>query len=116
MTKAEMTEIFSIMMLAWPQAKMFQPETLRQTVELWAACTQDIRFEFAQKAALALCQTSKFPPSIADFREQAQNEIYKYLSEENHKDFEERVIAFLEDNKKLSSGLLMEIEDRKESL
>ena len=75
MTKTEMTEIFSIMMLAWPNHRMFDPGTLKQTVELWAACLSDIDFDLGRQAVIRLCRECKFPPSIAEFREQAAAEI-----------------------------------------
>ena len=72
-TKKEMTEIFSVMLLAWPNAEMFKGGVakLGPTIELWAACLSDVDFWTAQQAVVRLCRTCKFPPSIAEFREQA---------------------------------------------
>lgn len=40
MTKKEMTELFSVMLLAWPNAEMFKGGVakLGPTIELWTAC------------------------------------------------------------------------------
>lgn len=73
MTKKEMTEIFSVMLLAWPNAEMFKGgmQKLGPTIELWTACTTDIDFWTAQQAVIKLCQECKFTPTIAEFREKA---------------------------------------------
>ena len=72
-TKKEMTEIFSVMLLAWPNAEMFKGGVakLGPTIELWAACLSDVDFWTAQQAVIRLCRVCKFPPSIAEFKEQA---------------------------------------------
>lgn len=46
MTKKEMTEIFAVMKLAYPNAEMFKGgiETLKPTIELWASCLADVDF------------------------------------------------------------------------
>ena len=69
-----MTEIFSVMLLAWPNAEMFKGgiQKLGPTIELWAACTSDIDFWTAQQAVIKLCKECKFPPSIAEFRERVE--------------------------------------------
>lgn len=74
MTNKEMTEIFGVMLLAWPNAETFRGgiAKLGPTIKLWAACTQDVDFWTGQQAVTRLCKTSKFPPSIAEFREQAE--------------------------------------------
>lgn len=71
MTRKEMTEIFSVMLLAWPNAEMFKGglQKLGPTIELWAACLCDVDFVIAQKAVVLLCKECKFPPSIAEFRD-----------------------------------------------
>lgn len=73
MTKKEMTEIFAAMMLAWPSAEMFKGgiQRLGPTIELWAACLPDVDFWLAQQAVVRLCRECKFPPTIAEFRAQA---------------------------------------------
>ena len=70
MTNQEMTELFSVMLLAWPQAEMFKGgiAKLGPTIELWTACTRDIDFWTGQQAVVLLCKTSKFPPTIANKR------------------------------------------------
>lgn len=74
MTNKEMTEIFSVMLLAWPNAETFRGgiSKLGPTIKLWAACTQEIDFWTGQQAVTRLVKTCKFPPSIAEFREQAE--------------------------------------------
>ena len=74
MTNKEMTELFSVMLLAWPQAEMFKGgiTKLGPTIELWTTCTRDIDFWTGQQAVVLLCKTSKFPPTIAEFRQQAE--------------------------------------------
>lgn len=73
MTNQEMTELFSIMLLAWPNAEMFKGGTskLGPTIELWTTCTKDVDFWTGQQAVVMLCKSCKFPPTIAEFRQQA---------------------------------------------
>lgn len=72
MKDTEMTKIFSVMLLAWPNAEAFKGgiERLKPTVQLWTACTADVDFWTGQQAVVHLCQRCKFPPTIAEFREQ----------------------------------------------
>lgn len=79
MTKKEMTEIFSVMMLAWPNAEMFKGGTqkLAPTIELWTVCLSDVDFWTAQQAVIKLCRECKFPPSIAEFKEKATSVQYE---------------------------------------
>lgn len=82
MTRKEVTEIFSIIMVAWPNSKIFSDDQrLKPAVETWAACTKDIDFWTAKKTIISLCQNSKFPPSINEFRERAA-EINAKLAED----------------------------------
>ena len=71
MTKKEMTEIFSVMLLAWPNAEMFKGGVakLGPTIELWATCLLDVDFWTGKRAVIRLCRECKFPPSIAEFKE-----------------------------------------------
>ena len=78
MTRAEMTEIFSVFMLAWPNAETFRASSkeelaakLGPTITLWTACLRDVDYWTAQKATVKLCQSCKYPPSIAEMREAA---------------------------------------------
>ena len=75
MTRQEMTEIFSVMMLAYPNAEIFKGGIgkLKPTIELWTSCTHDIDFWTGQQAVKELCKTCKYPPTIAEFREQAES-------------------------------------------
>lgn len=70
MTDQEMTRLFSVMLLAWPNAPMFQGgiEKLGPTIRLWRVCLSDVDFLTGQMAVLRLCRTCKFPPSIAETR------------------------------------------------
>lgn len=74
MTRKEMTEIFSVMLLAWPNAEMFKGgvQKLGPTIELWTACLPNVDFWMAQQAVIKLCRECKFPPSIAEFKENAE--------------------------------------------
>lgn len=76
MTRAEMTEIFSVFMLAWPNAETFRASSkeeltakLGPIITLWAACLRDVDYWTAQKATVKLCQSCKFQPTIAEMRE-----------------------------------------------
>ena len=75
MTRKEVTELFSVMLLAWPNAEMFKGgvQKLGPTIELWAKCLPDVDFWTGQQALIRLCQVCKFPPTIAEFREQVEN-------------------------------------------
>lgn len=72
MTNKEMAEIFSVMLLAWPYAEVFKGgiAKLGPTIKLWTSCTADVDFWTGQQAVFRLCETCKFPPTIAEFREQ----------------------------------------------
>ena len=72
MTRKEVTELFGVMLLAWPNAEMFKGgvQKLGPTIELWAKCLPDVDFWTGQQALIRLCQICKFPPTIAEFREQ----------------------------------------------
>lgn len=74
MTVLEMTEIFSAMLLAWPNAEMFKGgiSQLEPTIKFWAVCTAPMDYWTGQQAIIRLCRTHKFPPTIAEFREQAE--------------------------------------------
>ncbi|MGN0444213.1 MAG: replicative helicase loader/inhibitor [Acutalibacteraceae bacterium] len=77
MTNKEMSEIFAIWMLAYPSAEMFKGgiQKLAPTVKLWTQCFKDLDFDTAQRAAIRLCKTSAFPPTIAEF-EKAIKSLY----------------------------------------
>lgn len=74
MTAKEMTEIFGVMLLAWPNAETFRGglAKLGPTVKLWTDTTRDIDFWTGQRAVLRLCMESKYPPTIAEFRAAAE--------------------------------------------
>lgn len=73
MTNKEMSELFSVMMLAWPNAEMFKGgiNKLAPTIKLWTSCLPEIDFWTGQQALVKLCRVCKFPPTIAEFKEQA---------------------------------------------
>ncbi len=73
MTNKEMSELFSVMMLAWPNAEMFKGGTakLAPTIKLWTSCLPEIDFWTGQQVLIKLCRVCKFPPTIAEFKEQA---------------------------------------------
>jgi len=73
MTNKEMSELFSVMMLAWPNAEMFKGgiTKLAPTIKLWASCLPEVDFWTGQQALIKLCRVCKFPPTIAEFKEQA---------------------------------------------
>lgn len=85
MTNKEMAEIFSVMLLAWPNAEVFKGgiAKLGPTIKLWTSCTADVDFWTGQQAVIRLCKTCKFPPTIAEFREQvdAVNNKIKALTD-----------------------------------
>lgn len=72
MTRREMSELFLLMRLAWPNAPMFQPDKMKPTIILWAACLPDVDFLTGQAAVVRLCRECKFPPTIAEMREAAE--------------------------------------------
>ena len=79
MTRAEVTEIFAVLMMAYPNAEMFKaPDKdslkakLAPTITLWTTCLQ---------AVIRVCQTCKFPPTIAEMREAAEAVLHEIKSE-----------------------------------
>ena len=74
MNKEEMTQVFKVMLLAWPSADMFRGgmQKLEPTIKLWTSCLADIDFWTAQQATYQLCKSSKFPPTIAEFRTESE--------------------------------------------
>lgn len=72
MTREEMSEVFALMLLAWPNAPMFREENLEATVSLWTLCLPEVDFPTGVMAAVRLCRTSHYPPSIAQMREEAE--------------------------------------------
>lgn len=91
MTRAEMTEIFAVLMLAYPNAEMFKAqsqqalkEKLAPTITLWTTCLRDMDYWTAQRAVVKVCQTCKFPPTIAEMREAAEKVQHEIASEIQH--------------------------------
>ena len=62
------------MLLAWPNAETFKGgiKKLAPTIRLWTASIMDVDYWTGQQAIIRLCKICKFPPTIAEFREQAK--------------------------------------------
>lgn len=74
MTNLEMSDLFGLMILAWPNAEMFKGgvEKLGPTIMLWNKCLPDLDYALAEQAVIRLCRKCKFPPTMAEMREQAE--------------------------------------------
>lgn len=74
MTKKEMSEIFAAMLLAYPNAEVFKGgiAKLDPTINLWATCLPEVDFWTGQQAIIKLVRKCKFPPTIAEFKDQAE--------------------------------------------
>lgn len=90
MTKAEVTQLFAVLALAYPSAELFKApsqqalmEKLAPTIALWSTCLRDVDFWTGQQAVVKVCQTCKYPPSIAELREAADT-----VSQETRKEAE----------------------------
>lgn len=88
MTRAEMTELFAVLMIAYPNAEMFKApdqqalkEKLAPTITLWTTCLRDMDFWTGQQAIIRVCQTCKYPPTIAELREAADAVLRDMASE-----------------------------------
>ena len=86
MTNREMTELFSLMLLAWPNAELFRGGIgkLGPTIKLWTASTANVDFWTGGQAVYRLIRTNKFPPSISEFLDRA-NEVdleVRHISEQ----------------------------------
>ena len=75
MTRKEMSEIFAVLMLAYPRADMFKGgmAKLGPTIELWTTCNGDVDFWTGQQAVIRVCRECTFPPTIAEFRAAAKS-------------------------------------------
>ncbi len=78
MTRDEMLEIFGAFALAYPGAEMFRAgsdaefqEKLVKIADLWASCLPEVDGWTGKQAAVQLIRSSKYPPTVAEFREQA---------------------------------------------
>ena len=74
MTRKEMSEIFAVMLLAYPNAEVFKGgiAKLGPTINLWVTCLPEIDFWTGQQAVVKLVRECKFPPTIAEFKEKAE--------------------------------------------
>ena len=73
MTHKEMSEIFAVMLLAYPNAEVFKGgiAKLGPTISLWVTCLPDVDFWTSQQAVYKLVRECKYPPTIAEFKEKA---------------------------------------------
>lgn len=73
MTGKEMSEIFAVMLLAYPNAEVFKGglAKLKPTIDLWVTCLPDVDFWTGQQAVYKLVRECKYPPTIAEFKEKA---------------------------------------------
>lgn len=83
MNKKEVSEIFSLWSLNWPSAEMFQggAEVLNARITLFANRFKDVSYWYGRQGALVSIDTRKFPPSIAEYRE----DIDKVISDTKQK-------------------------------
>lgn len=73
MTHKEMSEIFAVMLLAYPNAEVFKGgiAKLGPTINLWVTALPDVDFWTGQQAVYKLVRECKYPPTIAEFKEKA---------------------------------------------
>lgn len=71
MNRKEISEIFSLWSLNWPNAEMFQGDRnlLNARITLYANRLQEVSYWFGRKGALISIDTRRFPPNIAEYRE-----------------------------------------------
>ena len=74
MTRKEMSEIFAVLLLAYPNAETFKGgiAKLGPTISLWTKCLPEVDFWTGRQAVAKLVRECKFPPTIAEFREKAE--------------------------------------------
>jgi len=74
MTDKEMSEIFSVLLMAYPNAECFKggKEKLLPTIKLWTSSCSDIDFWTAQKAVNQMISSNKFFPAISEFKDAAK--------------------------------------------
>lgn len=92
MTKKEMSEIFAVMLLAYPSAEIFKggAKKLAPTISLWTECCQDIDFWTGRQAVVLLCKECKYPPTIAEFRGKAD-----FITHETKALFDKQLDTFM---------------------
>ena len=74
MTRREMSELYSVMLLAWPGAPAFKggEDRLAPAIELWAAAMEDVPFALGKRAMMACVRELRYPPTVAEVREMAE--------------------------------------------
>lgn len=80
MKNSEMAELFGLMMMAYPNSKMFERgmAPLKATIELWTRALPDMDYWTGQQAMYRVVRTCKFPPTIAEFKaaaDEVSNEV-----------------------------------------
>lgn len=83
MTKKEISEIFSLWSLNWPSAEMFQggTELLNARITLYASRLKDVNYWYGRQGAMVSIDTRKFPPSIAEYKEDISVVVKKTKSQ-----------------------------------
>ena len=73
MTKKDVSELFSLVMTAWPHAEICKADIddLDRTITLWQICLNDVEAWVGMEAIIRLCKKLKFAPTIAELREEA---------------------------------------------
>lgn len=97
MTRAEVAQLFAVLVIAYPNAEMFKApsqqalmEKLDPTIALWSTCLRDVDFWTGQHAVIKVCQSCKFPPTIAELREAAEAVTAETRQEISHAYLEAR--------------------------
>lgn len=82
MTISDVTKILARIAVAWPNSEFAKSDkrTMTLTAQVWAENTADIEYWAGVLGINALCKTSKFSPSIAEFREASKHEYEKVQS------------------------------------
>lgn len=71
MNKRETVELFAVASAAYPRLQEIAPDLMQATINLWASMLADLSKELALAALQRHISTSRFPPTIAELREQA---------------------------------------------
>lgn len=74
MTHKEMSEIFAVMLLAYPNAEVFKGGVakLGPTINLWVTALPEIDYWTGCQAVMKLVRECKYPPTIAEFNAKAE--------------------------------------------
>lgn len=85
MTHKEMSEIFAVMLLAYPNAEVFKGGVakLGPTINLWVTALPEVDYWTGCQAVAKLVRECKYPPTIAEFKTKAdavQSEVMTQIS------------------------------------